>query len=527
MAPTSGQALWLTAFAQSFAKDTSIYAHNFGLPQPAAISFGLSMALPQAVLIYTGVGPVVAYVIIAAIWLAVAYWGAYSLSRWIGAGKPSSIVSALVWCTLPVIWTHQPYSALAYGIALLPLYFLFPFKLIGGDVRLSTCASYIVACFIAVFMDGYTFMMMATGVGLALACEIAQHRDMWKSLLFRACIISAGLSSAYVAYALYEGVADFGGSSIDIFRAYGANVEFFFTPTKGLLSLTDLIGWGKDRAEIMYFGDGSVYTATFAGVLMAVAVFALFSGRTRPEYRLALTLVTVVGFWMALGPTVKLFTHRPEGAGQFMSAEYGLFPSGNAWLINLPGFQSMRASYRWAALAIFGCWAVVVSMIASNKLSAASKSWLLIILLAFNVPSISQFQGYKVSKDSIESIRREISSWAPYFNRGETVVFLPYGNDFMANTAANELGIRTYNIGGDKNQAAAQRAWPDEISIFPFEQQGPDFARNVQALLESGKTDAVVFLYQKADLKPTAYQIDENPRYDVQYAPQFAVIRKH
>ncbi|TPN65750.1 hypothetical protein FJ986_15565 [Mesorhizobium sp. B1-1-1] len=542
LAPTTGQALWITSFAQSFARDMSIHAHNFGLPQPAAMSFGLSMALPQAVLIYAGADPATAYVIIAAIWLAVAYWGAYNFSRWIGAGKPSSIMSALVWCTLPIIWTHQPYSAVGSGMALLPFYFLFAFKLIGGDVRLSTCASCIVACFIAVFMDGYTFMMMATGVGLALGCEIALRRDTWKSLLFRACIISAGLGSAYVAYALYEGVADFDGSPIDFFRAWGANIEFFFTPTKGLLTLADLIGWGKDRAETMYFGDGSVYIATFAGVLIALAVFALLSGRTRPEYRVTLTLITVVGFWLALGPTVKLFTHRPEGASQLMSAQYGLFPSGNGWLINLPGFQSMRASYRWAALAFFGCWAIVVSMIASGGLSNASRAWLLATLLAFNVPSLSQFRGYQISQDRIENFLAEMSSWAPYFNRGETVAFLPYGNDFTANTAANELDIRTYNIGGNKNQTAAQQAWPEEMNVFPFGQQGPDFAYNVKAFLDSGKADAVVLPYinmlwashlwpvpadQKANLEPIAQKIDEDPRYDVQYAPHFAVIRKH
>lgn len=47
--PTLGQALWVSSFAQSFANSgwPSIFAHNFGLPAPAPIAFGLSGALVE------------------------------------------------------------------------------------------------------------------------------------------------------------------------------------------------------------------------------------------------------------------------------------------------------------------------------------------------------------------------------------------------------------------------------------------------------------------------------------------------
>ncbi|WP_210238074.1 hypothetical protein, partial [Mesorhizobium sp. M8A.F.Ca.ET.207.01.1.1] len=76
-------------------------------------------------------------------------------------------MSALVWCTLPVIWVHQGYSAAASGMVILPLTMLFAFRIIHGDTRLVTCASFVGACWIAVFMDGYTFMMLAVASGLA------------------------------------------------------------------------------------------------------------------------------------------------------------------------------------------------------------------------------------------------------------------------------------------------------------------------------------------------------------------------
>lgn len=452
-------------------------------------------------------------------------------------------MSALVWCTLPIIWVHQGFSAVATGMVILPFTLLFAFRISHGDTRLVTCASFVGACLIAVFMDGYTFMMMAVASVLTVAWQSFRDRPGGGHGLRRFVAIACGLGGAYVTYALYQGRADFGGYPIEFFRAYGVNVEFFFTPTKGVMALPDLIGWGKDRAASMYFGDPSVYLGTFAGALIGLAAFAVLTRRVKPEHRTLFALIAVFAFWMALGPTLKLFTHRPDGLDNMMPAEYGWFSTGNGWLMNLPGFASMRATYRWSALAFFACWALVVSLIASGRLSMRARAGLLLGLFAFNIPVPSQFSIYMTSKDSVEAMVAEVSSWRTNFRSGELVAFLPYGNDFLANVAANELDVRTYNIGGDKNQQAAQQSWPAEMSVFPFGQQGQDFAKNVQALLDSGKVDAVVFPYfdmlwaphfwpaiaddDKNDLEPIARLIDALPGYDVVYAPHYALIRKH
>src|SRR3546814_20695009 len=53
MLPTLGQAVWTMGFAESFANGhlLDFYAHDFGIPKPAAMAFGLAGAWPASLLV--------------------------------------------------------------------------------------------------------------------------------------------------------------------------------------------------------------------------------------------------------------------------------------------------------------------------------------------------------------------------------------------------------------------------------------------------------------------------------------------
>jgi len=542
LSPTAAQVFWLIGFSESFANYGSLYAHNFGLPMPAPISFGMASALPAAVLLKLGVGVASAYALVFAAWLSVAFVGAFFFVRHFGVGQRDALLSATIWCTFPIVWQHHLYSALALGVAMLPAYFLMAILVCGGRFSIWSSLGLASAAIIAVFQDGYTFMMFALGTGILLLGVLAKRwHSLSRELLYRCIVVAASFGVAYALYAAYEGRSGFGAEPIDFFRGWGASIEFFFTPTYGILALPDWLGLSIDRSPDDYFGDASTFVSTFCALIMLIALYGAFTKKVSVFKLIVFGLIALVGFYMSLGPTVKFLTFRGAGDTQLMHEASGWFSTGSAAISeNLPGFKSMRASYRWAALGIFGCWAIFVLMLAGGRVSSIARWVMIAVLLLFNVPSPGQFHEYWHHRIVINDVVNEIETWRPDFKLGETVAFLPYSNDFLINYAASALKIRTFNAGGDKNVVYATQYWPEEMLEFEQGQIGSGFGLKVKSLLESGKATAVALPYlsllwaahdwptdetNRNELSTVASGIAADPRYQVVYRDHYAVIR--
>jgi hypothetical protein len=543
LTPTTAQLFWATGFSQSFINDGfSIYAHNFGAPEPAAMAFGLAGALPVSAFLKLGLSAADAYSASFALWLAVAFGGAYKLARRWGGEPFISLMLAAVWCTMPVVWEHQGYSMLALGIALLPFYFYCSARVLDRPTSIANFILFLFACLVAVFMDGYTYMMFAVATGFAFLFSLVRGRaNTIFDVACRLLSIGIGFSVSYVLYTKYIGQPEFSPAPLDFFRGWGANVEFFFVATKGILLLPDLLGLSDARAAMEYFGDSSVFKTTFSAAILVAAIVAAMIG-TGDRRALALFgIIALFGFYMALGPSLKVLTYRPAGMDQLMPESYGLLSTGSSILSgSLPGFKNMRASYRWIALGLFGCWAILAMVLAGRPWSAKRKAVVLLAVAAFNIPALSIVRSYYDTRFVIYDREAEVQKLAPLVNKGETIAFLPYRNDFLVNYLASRLDIRTYNIGGDKNLASAWEHWPDTMKRFTQDELDPEFTSNVRAVLENEDADAVILPYidllwaahggplkdvLKDELSAVAETLDADPRLTVSYIDRFAVVR--
>lgn len=511
MTPTLGQAIWASGFAQSFANGglLNIHAHDFGIPQPAAIAFGLSGALPMSWLIRLGLHPVDAYAGIFALWLMVAFCSAYLICRSFGTARSLSILGAVAWMGMPIIWAHADYSMLSLGISLLPFYFFAALRLIQPEMtvnRVSAASLYFLAALISIFMDGYTFVMFAVGSSILVGYSLFSTAENRTYLLTKALPVHImSFTIAYIAYATYIGQYSYEKNPIDFFRGWGLDLSFIVIPTKGMYWFLDRVGLSASRSDDLYFGDASVWKTTFALPTIAIALWAWRRVRKHRNLSVCFLIVAVVAFYMALGPSLKINSVKPEDIqaahphqqSALMPAELALMPTGNAWISEtLPGFKSMRASYRWSALGIFALWMVIVIWSGSSEKSYKLPATALTLIALLNIPDLPErFRSYvdnrmqfiQIDTDLIEKLRHAV-------NRNEKVAFVPWQNDFIVNYLAPKIGFLTFNIGGDKNLADAQARWPSDLLALGGDLDASKIAHIVQ-LLADQKTGVVIVPY--------------------------------
>ena len=117
-------------------------------------------------------------------------------------------------------------------------------------------------------------------------------------------------------------------SPLDFFRGWGANLEFFFIATKGVLLLPDLFGFSDARAAREYFGDSSVFRATFSAAILITAIYGAVTAKGDRKGMALFGVIALFGFYMALGPSIKFLTYRPDGMDQLMPEQFRIVLDG-------------------------------------------------------------------------------------------------------------------------------------------------------------------------------------------------------
>lgn len=493
--PTLGQAIWIGGFAESIVNNfPTVHAKDFGGPEPAAISFGLTGALTTSIFIAMGVNLADAYTLACLLWFSVAYIGAYYLGKKAGLSSKASIGMAVLWLILPVVWRHSGYSTLALGIALLPFYMnaLLRFLEIFPKKIFKVTPFVIFVFFTSSFMDGYTYFMLVS-FSTALICYdwlvLKQNRFLHYSIITACALFS------FVAYSIYADAAEFPQSSMNFTRGFGADITFLVRPEFGSHWLWDVFGLSKKRIPANYFGDASVYWTSFCLIIFIIATYFLVSRHGDRKLKFLFFGIGFISLYLSLGPTIKINALRPDNVSALMTPEYGFMPSGTKILYNhIPGLKSMRASYRWIALALAAFWAVITIGLASKKIHRYTKTVIILALLVSHTPNV--FVQYKITKSYRQQFFKLESDLAidkSVFRKNDNVAFLPYGNDFLANHIWTIYDITTFNIGGDKNLFLAKNSWPEALKESGFMNfSNGDFERAAKLLLDKD-VDTIAF----------------------------------
>ena len=429
------------------------------------------------------------------------------LARHFSAPKRLAYLLALLWVSFPILWGNTGFSMLAIGFSLLPFYIYVALLVFSSDnssiLRSAvTYTSYAFVVLIAVFMDGYSFMMFAVSSSLLGSYSIfAMHKLPVYSRIARNAFHYACFLFAVYLYTEYAGASDFFNHSIDRFRGEGIDLSFLLIPTTGIHWFFDLVGLNTTRNSSLYFSHFSSWTTTFSLPIILLGLFCWWKIKATRPIASIIVLLMVFGFHMAMGPSVKFFsTKYPEDKNlpaYSMPAERALLPSGNSYIYeNLPGFKQMRLTFRWAALGIFCSWLLFV-LFASGQKSSRQQfmvSLVAALLILLNLPHF-KYQNIKFSKNREMFLSIEQDLIEPLMNfveKGEKVLFLPYRNDWLLGYVASKSRINSFNIGGDKNLKIAYKHWPK--SIRHLRREALTYPQLLRPL-EENDTDIVVVTY--------------------------------
>jgi hypothetical protein len=477
--------------------------------QSLGIPFGAPLFTEGPVLTVAGVvgrvlGYALAYDLVVALVLLGALVGTYALLRVLGASRWLSLVTATVYLLCPTVIGMDSFPGTAEGFQLLPTLALADLLAMrelerrSGWAMVVVFAAYAAVRSLTLFLDGYAFFASAL-VGLALwiawawrTADVSRGRKLFGAAVY----VGGGVVAAllYTAYApdVFE------PPSLEVFRSLGLDVATLVVPSERL-QLGSLLGLGMPHARL--WGDGSNALYNYVGpVVLGLAVVGLV--RHRSDGRVAaLAVAAVVALVLSLGPSLKVAQEAPRGAGEearyLAPAQVGVALPWGGLYESIPGIDSMRASYRWfgvTRMALIVLAALGVAVLLRSRRFRLLGVALGVVALLETAPQVGGLvEGHASFGERRELVRRDLIAPLRAVTRpGERVFYLqPEGttNQFLSDYVTVESGLRSYNVGGDKNGVAAQREWPPEIQSLA---RPGDRREAVVAALRSGQTEAVV-----------------------------------
>jgi len=473
----------------------------------------------------------------------------WSVPRWI------ALLAALSYFLGPNLLQLNGFAHTFDGFILLPASLYLAVRVLDLMDRrrwlLAVPAALLVSLLMA-FLDGYSYFGGAVVIGfLTLGRALQAWRDGRPGTGVAAGIAWLGaLGGAALTYASWAPSSTYEAHPpLDFPARLGVDVASLFLPSSRYL-YPDLIGltppvqtfWGAlDTPPSNYLGYLTV-------LLAAIGVVAVLRKRRGVRWEVvAVGVAGAVTLLLAFGPTLKIAQYEPGLDASFLTLPTSFLYE------HVPGFQSLRVSNRWLVTT-----RLCVVLLSAVGLAALWRRWggrlrwraaAVVLLAVLTLVEVLPEPGRIVDE------RRESLAKVNYLNGGivpeagrllhddELVLMLPSTNDFLADYLVPVTGVRSYNVGIDKNHSYAVSAWPDTVlaANAAYKAEGaPGAVEEICAVLAAGDADAVVLpsmdtrngvLLHNDDAAAEnerrlwALQLAEDPRFDATVGDWLVVLR--
>ncbi|MFA4931104.1 MAG: GtrA family protein [Patescibacteria group bacterium] len=451
------------------------------------------------------------------IFILAAFIGTIVLLIKLKVNRYLAVVFGFIWLANPIVFGQSSYHYLMYGFACLPAYILIDLMIIGRlkGASINYCSAIwliilILVRGLALFMDGYSFIISAFATGIILITKIIWQKyspTVILKILFS--FIFANLL-AVLAYKLYSGtISGYGVMPLDFFRGQGIDWATFFVPSDNYwwASLVDIgYQWSDSATAYSFWGDGGNVFYSYLGfsliVLLIVFLISRISKNITTKALLTAGLIALIISW---GPAIKIHATRLAAAHASLTFDDYLMPAAETTFnlpyaglyVAIPGLNNMRAIYRW--LLLFKLCLIIAAALYLTHLfrqrSARPIAYLILaIIIIESLPNLSLLhQKYISNLDQLQLFNQDvIADLKKNISPGQRVYFVSTDNDFLANYIAAQLNIRSYNTGFDKNQTIAQAHWPSAIANI---QPGEQLADSIYEALSTHQVDQIIYPY--------------------------------
>ncbi len=164
----------------------------------------------------------------------------------------------------------------------------------------------------------------------------------------------------------------------------------------------------------------------------------------------------------------------------------------------VPGVNQMRATYRWSTvtrMVLVFFVTLSLSELARRRgrpgvVAAVLLAGVAVVEVSPYVPDLLRY--YSNNRRSVEAFDRTVVEPLDRAVPDESrVLYLSAVNDWLANYMSPMARLRSYNVGGDKNNVMSRPKWPENVKQLARTKDVPDAA---QRAFDSREVDAIVVM---------------------------------
>lgn len=436
--------------------------------------------------------------------------------RFVSKNALVTLLAIVIYYLLPFLTASDEVVPIFFGLLILPVSLLTDFLILEclkkskplkwNSVRTYLFLFAIFASKLALLSTGWYIGFMGCLVSglfflLVILFDVRKKSlgrmptKLWKYLIYVLLPWGIAVGLTYLVTAdgtssISYGLERLNGSSLDVASMVLPSSDQFIS---NIVSLDRVVPSGY-----MLTGDSAFWSNYVSFAMLAGIIIMLVKEKGRNKYNVALLIVIVSCFVLAIGPSFKFLALVPSEDRPMYNLPFSsgtLFP----WypIFSMFPFSLMRTTYRWVFFVILLVFILFVRFMRASFAQGKKQRILALVLCALCIISFLPNRSpidivYEKRHNYVMAVQQRndiVAEIKDFVKEGSLIAICNYGgsdNAYLTATIATALGVQTYSGSGDKAVALSRNQIPKKISYVQNTQDADDIVINLRVAIEQG-----------------------------------------